>query len=122
MIISAHSVHMVRNAPRYGQGSRAAQARQGRGNAPGYTNGFMPQRTVIAQGDCDGSPHCKIHPGRYFGGPKKAGVGQTNATGGRPSGLRGRMAVGGRGRPRPNYVFKFKTHPGPSPFGFGPHA
>ena len=82
----------------------------------------MPQKGMFAQGDCLGSPRCFIKPERYFGGPKKAGAPQTNATGGRPSGMRKRMAVGGRGRPRPNFLFKFRTNPGPSPFGFGPHA
>ena len=103
---------MVRNAPRYGGGSRASQARKWRGGTQGIGNSFMPQGTIIGQGDCDGSPHCKINPQRYFGGPKKAGVGQTNATGGRPSGMRNRMAVGGRGLPKPNYVFVMKTNPG----------
>jgi hypothetical protein len=81
----------------------------------------MPQGTLVAQGDCRGSPRCLIKPERYFGGDKKAGS-PPSACGPRPSGLRGRMTPGGRGIQKPNYVFKFKTHPGPSPFGFGPHA
>ena len=109
----AYVYRMPINAPRYGGGSRPARARSARGNSPGGgLNRWMPQGTTIGQGDCFGTPNCKIKPERYFGGVKKAGTGQTNPTGGRPSGMRKRMATGGKGVPKPNYVFVMKTNPG----------